>query len=29
MAEARGWETWALALVVWIMTALAGRRRHG
>jgi len=29
MADACGWEALALALVVWIAAAIAGRRRHG
>jgi len=29
MAEACGWEALAMALVVWIAAAIAGRRRHG
>ena len=28
MADACGWEALTLALVVWIMTAIAGRRHH-
>jgi len=29
MADARGWEALAMALVLWIVAAIAGRRRHG
>ena len=29
MADGCGWEAWALALVVWMVAALAGRRHHG
>jgi hypothetical protein len=29
MADACGWETVAMALVVWIVIAITGRRRHG
>ena len=29
MADACGWEALAMALVVWIAAAIAGRWRHG
>lgn len=29
MADACGWEALAMALVVWVVAAIAGRRRHG
>jgi hypothetical protein len=29
MADACGWEALAMALVVWIAAAIAGRRHHG
>jgi len=29
MADAWGWDALAMALVVWIVAAIAGRRRHG
>ena len=29
MADASGWEALAMALVVWMVAAIAGRRGHG